>query len=83
MVYCDEFEPQKIELYRDVCHRFARAIDCYSVTWRKKLKIHLILHLPDMQHVEVWACIFIQHRKVSSTMCMRTTYCMEDIVFQV
>ena len=28
MVYCDEFEPQKIELYRDVCHRFARAIDC-------------------------------------------------------
>eukprot|EP00731_Ephydatia_muelleri_P030907 Em0022g421a len=47
MVYCDEFEPQKIELYRDVCHRFARAIDCYSVTWRKKLKIHLILHLPD------------------------------------
>ena len=36
MVYCDEFEPQKIELYRDVCHRFARAIDCYSVTWRKK-----------------------------------------------
>eukprot|EP00731_Ephydatia_muelleri_P003992 Em0002g168a len=47
MVYCDEFKPQKIELYRDVCHRFARAIDCYSVTWRKKLKIHLILHLPD------------------------------------
>ncbi|KAL5484396.1 hypothetical protein EMCRGX_G020888 [Ephydatia muelleri] len=47
MVYCDEFEPQKIDLYRDVCHRFARAIDCYSVTWRKKLKIHLILHLPD------------------------------------
>ena len=47
MVYCDEFEPQKIELYRDVCHQFARAIDCYSVTWRKKLKIHLILHLPD------------------------------------
>eukprot|EP00731_Ephydatia_muelleri_P022208 Em0014g799a len=35
MVYCDEFEPQKIELYRDVCHRFARAIDCYSVTWKK------------------------------------------------
>ncbi|KAL5515795.1 hypothetical protein EMCRGX_G001015 [Ephydatia muelleri] len=47
MVYCDEFESQKIELYRDVCHRFARAIDCYSVTWRKILKIHLILHLPD------------------------------------
>ena len=47
MVYCDEFEPPKIESYRDVCHRFARAIDCYSIMEKKKQKIHLILHFPD------------------------------------
>ena len=38
-MYYDVFEPQKIELYRDVCHRFAMATE--------KQKPHLILHLPD------------------------------------
>ena len=47
LVYCEKFTPDKVESMKSVCLEFARAVDRHCPELRKKLKIHLLLHLPD------------------------------------
>eukprot|EP00731_Ephydatia_muelleri_P027586 Em0019g459a len=47
LVYCERFTPDKVESMKSVCLGFAQAVDKHCPELRSKLKIHLLLHLPD------------------------------------
>ena len=47
LVYCERFTADKVESMKSVCLEFAQAVDKHCPELRSKLKIHLILHLPD------------------------------------
>ncbi|KAL5496712.1 hypothetical protein EMCRGX_G013056 [Ephydatia muelleri] len=47
MVYCQPFKPENIALYNAICLDFMRAVDLHAPELKGKLKIHLILHLPE------------------------------------
>ncbi|KAL5505895.1 hypothetical protein EMCRGX_G007436 [Ephydatia muelleri] len=47
LAYCEQFTPDKVESMKSVCLGFAQAVDKHCPELRSKLKIHLLLHLPD------------------------------------
>ncbi|KAL5491557.1 hypothetical protein EMCRGX_G016862 [Ephydatia muelleri] len=47
LVYCERFTPDKVESMKSVCLGFAQAVGKHCPELRSKLKIHLLLHLPD------------------------------------
>eukprot|EP00731_Ephydatia_muelleri_P016630 Em0009g1054a len=47
IAYCDPFDPEKMEYYKTVCQNFVTAIETHLPEWKTKLKVHLVLHLPD------------------------------------
>ncbi|KAL5517735.1 hypothetical protein EMCRGX_G003341 [Ephydatia muelleri] len=47
MVYCQSFKPENIASYNAICLDFVRAVDLHAPELKGKLKIHLILHLPE------------------------------------
>ena len=48
MVYCQPFKPENIASYNAICLDFVRAVDLHAPELKGKLKIHLILHLPEI-----------------------------------
>eukprot|EP00731_Ephydatia_muelleri_P003526 Em0001g3526a len=40
-------EYEKMEYYKTVCQNFVTAIETHLPEWKTKLKVHLVLHLPD------------------------------------
>ena len=68
-----------MDQYRAVCQGFVNSIETHLPEWRKKLKIHLLLHLPDdmlmygptaafntERYKEEILCILILHSCISS-----------------
>ena len=55
IAYCDPFDPEKMEYYKTVYQNFVTAIENHLPEWKTKLKVHLVLHLPDdmaqLQHL--------------------------------
>ena len=47
IAYCDPLDPEKMEYYKTVCQNFVTAIENHLPEWKTKLKVHLVLHLPD------------------------------------
>ena len=46
-IFCEKFTPDKFESMKSVCLEFAQAVDRHCTELRKKLNIHLLLHLSD------------------------------------
>jgi len=46
-VYCDTFLPEMVDVYKSQCLAFTHAVERNCPELRRKLKIHILLHLPD------------------------------------
>ncbi len=47
MAFCDFFKREDISRCKNVCEAFVKEIYASYPEFRKKVKIHLMLHLPD------------------------------------
>ena len=62
-VYCDTFLPEMVDVYKSQCLAFTHAVERNCPELRRKLKIHILLHLPD-DMLQFGPSFNIQHRKV-------------------
>ena len=47
LAYCQPFMQANYDEYKEVCEKFVSAVHEHCPELRKKVKVHMILHLPE------------------------------------